>query len=196
MKFKMAEKSLFAVLLRSPWWISFAIAAGFALLAKALLPAEYFVFGALGGFPFVVVGGIAAWQQLSAPSSAHVQGTLAQLEAMSWRDFSATVEQAFAHAGYGVQRLDGAAADFSLLKANRTTLLSCKRWKAAHLGLEAFQALQAAIGEHEADGGLCITTGDITDKARQFAVAHQIRVMHGAELAQLLKPVLVKRTQA
>ncbi len=196
MKFKMAEKSLFAVLLRSPWWISFAIAVGFALAAKALLPAEYFVVGVLGGFPFVVVGGIAAWKQLSAPSTAHVQGTLAQLEAMSWRDFSAAVEQAFARAGYAVQRLDGAAADFSLLKANRTTLLSCKRWKAAHLGVEPFQALQAAIGVHEADGGLCITTGDVTDKARQFAAAHQIRVMHGTELAQLLKPVLVERTKS
>ena len=196
MKFKMAEKSLFAVLLRSPWWISFAIAGGLALAAKALLPAEYFVFGALGGFPFVVIGGIAAWKQLSAPSTAHVQGTLAQLEAMSWRDFSATVQQAFEHAGYAVQRLDGAAADFSLVKAGRTTLLSCKRWKAARMGVEPFQALQAAIGVHEADGGLCITTGDVTDKARQFAAAHQIRVMHGAELAQLLKPVLEKRTKA
>ena len=56
MKFKMAEKSLFAILLRSPWWISFGIALGFGLAAKALLPAEYVVFGALGGFPFVVVG--------------------------------------------------------------------------------------------------------------------------------------------
>jgi len=27
-KFKMAEKSLFAILLRSSWWVSFAIAAG------------------------------------------------------------------------------------------------------------------------------------------------------------------------
>ena len=192
----MAEKSLFAVLLRSPWWISFAIAGGFALAAKALLPAEYFVFGALGGFPFLVIGGIAAWKQLSAPNTAHVQGTLAQLEAMSWRDFSATLQQEFERAGYRVQRLDGAAADFSLVKAGRTTLLSCKRWKAARLGVEPFQALQAAIGVHEADGGLCITIGDVTDKARQFAAAHQIRVMHGAELAQLLKPVLEKRTKA
>ena len=79
MKFKMAEKSLFAILLRSPWWISFAIAVAFGLASKALLPAQYFVFGALGGLPFVVIGVIAAWRQFSAPSTAHVEGTLAQL---------------------------------------------------------------------------------------------------------------------
>ena len=81
MKFKMAEKSLFAVLLRSPWWISFALAGGFALASKALLPPQYVVFGALGGFPFAVIGVIAAWKQFSAPSTAHVEATLAQIAA-------------------------------------------------------------------------------------------------------------------
>ncbi len=192
----MAEKSLFAILLRSPWWISFAIALAFGLAAKALLPAEYFVFGALGGFSFVVIGVIAAWKQFTAPSTAHVEGTLALLGAMSWRDFSAAIEQAFARQGYAVQRLDGGAADFSLVKAGRTTLLSCKRWKAARLGVESFQNLQAALSADAADGGLYITILEITDKARQFAAIHQIRVIQGAELAQLLKPVLATRTRA
>lgn len=40
MKLKMAEKSLFAILLRSPWWVSFSLVAVFALASKALLPAR------------------------------------------------------------------------------------------------------------------------------------------------------------
>lgn len=47
----MAEKSLFAMLLRSPWWISFVVVGIIVLAARALLPAEYFVVGALAGFP-------------------------------------------------------------------------------------------------------------------------------------------------
>jgi restriction system protein len=39
-KFKMAEKSLFALLLRSPWWISFVVVGLIVLAAGALLPAE------------------------------------------------------------------------------------------------------------------------------------------------------------
>jgi restriction system protein len=192
----MAEKSLFAILLRSPWWISLAIAAAFGLASKALLPAQYFFFGALGGLPFVVIGVIAAWRQFSAPSTAHVVDTLARLEALSWRDFSAVVEQAFVREGYAVRRLEGAAADFVLVKAGHTTVLGCKRWKAARLGIEPFQGLQAALGAHQADSALCIATGQVTDKARQFAAEHQIRVLQGVELAQLLKPVLAKPTRA
>jgi restriction system protein len=189
----MAEKSLFAILLRSPWWISFALALGFALAAKALLPAPYFVFGALGGLPFVVIGAMAAYRQLSAPSTAHVAGTLAQIGAMSWRDFSAAVEQAYRRQGYEVQRLEGEAADFSLVKTGHTTLLSCKRWKAARLGLEPFQSLEAARSARAADAGRCLAMGEVTDQARQFAAAHRITVLQGAELAQLLRPVLAQK---
>ncbi len=189
----MAEKSLFAILLRSPWWISFLIAGVFVLASRALLPDAYVVFGAIGGFPFAVIGVVAAWKQFSAPSTAHVAATLEQIAALSWRDFSAAVEQAFARDGYAVQRLDGTAADFEVAKAGRTTLLSCKRWKAARLGVEPFQALDAARQARDADAGLCLCTGEVTDKARQFAAAHQIRVMHGSELAQLLKPVLAAK---
>ncbi len=60
MKFKMAEKSLFATLLRSPWWVSLAIAAVLALLAMSLLPPDYKVVGATSGFPFLVIAVIAA----------------------------------------------------------------------------------------------------------------------------------------
>ena len=59
MRLKMAPNSLFAVLLRSSWWISVGIAVLFALAARALLPAEYWVFGALSGFPFLLIGLVA-----------------------------------------------------------------------------------------------------------------------------------------
>jgi restriction system protein len=38
MKFKMSEKSLFAILLRSPWWVSFLIGALLVLLTRVFLP--------------------------------------------------------------------------------------------------------------------------------------------------------------
>lgn len=186
----MAEKSLFAILLRSSWWISLSIAVAIGLVARALLPSEYFLFGAMGGFPFLVIAAITAWRQFSAPSTAHVPATLAQIGAMSWRDFSGALEQALGREGFEVRRLDSAAADFELLKTGRTVLLSGKRWKAARLGLEPFQALEAARRARDADSCICVTTGEVTANARQFAAAQQIRVIEGTELAQLLKPVL------
>ncbi len=187
----MAEKSLFAILLRSSWWISLSIAAAFALFSKALLPPEYFLFGAMGGLPFLVIAMVTLWRQLRAPSTAHVEATLAQINAMPWREFSAALEQALVRDGFEVRRLELAGADFELLKGGRTLLLSSKRWKAARLGLEVLQGLETARATRDASSCICVTTGEVTDKARSFAAGHQIRVIQAVELAQLLRPVLI-----
>ncbi|MES2953977.1 MAG: restriction endonuclease [Pseudomonadota bacterium] len=192
----MAEKSLFAILLRSAWWISLSIAGVIALASKALLPPQYFLFGAMGGIPFVVIAVITLWRQLSAPSTAHVEATLAQISAMPWREFSAALEQALAREGFEAKRLESPAADFELFKGGRTVLLSAKRWKAARLGLEIFQALEAARSARDASSCICVTAGEVTDNARQFAATHQIRVIQGTELAQLLRPVLIAKSAA
>ena len=55
MKFGMHRNSLFAVLLRSPWWASLLVAAGLVAALRLVLPDVYAFFSAL---PFMV---IAAW---------------------------------------------------------------------------------------------------------------------------------------
>ena len=63
MKLKMSENSLFAILLRSPWWISLLIVAVITLLSFALLPEAYVGFGVMGAFPFLVIAVLAARKQ-------------------------------------------------------------------------------------------------------------------------------------
>ena len=63
----MAKNSLFAILLRSPWWISFAIAAAIILVCGAFLPREIAPFAALGALPINVSGGMAAWAAAGLP---------------------------------------------------------------------------------------------------------------------------------
>ena len=72
MKFRMAEKSLFAILLRSSWWISLALAVAFAAVSRLLLPPDLFWFGAMGGFPFLVIAVLAARRQLREPRAAQI----------------------------------------------------------------------------------------------------------------------------
>ena len=60
LKFQMAQNSLFAILLRSPWWVSIVIGLALAVASFALLPSHLRVVGALSGAPFVVIGFIAA----------------------------------------------------------------------------------------------------------------------------------------
>ena len=189
MKFKMSENSLFAILLRSPWWVSFAVVTVFALVSSALLPRPYVPFGVMGGFPFLVVGIIAAWRQWQAPSPARVAKVLGQAGAMSWREFSAHAEQAFAHQGYLVTRLNHPAADFSLLKSGRITLVSCKRWKAANQGVEPLRDLVAA--KVAQDGHRCtyVSLQPVTDTAQRFAKAEGVDLVSGTELVRLLSDV-------
>jgi len=186
MNWKMNDKSLFAILLRSSWWISFAIAGAVTAVAVALLPEAYRTVGAVTGLPFLVIGCIAAWKQLQAPSAARVDRTLAAVRAMSWGDFSRAIEAAYREQGYTVGAVGGTAADFEITREGRTALVSCKRWKAAHAGVDAFadlHALKEARGAHEC---IYVTTGEVTADARAFAIRHGIKLVGGPELARLL----------
>lgn len=187
MKLKMAPNSLFAVLLRSPWWISIAVVVAFALASHALLPEQYRVFGIMGGLPFLVIGAIAAFKQFQAPSPEQVAHTLQAAAAMSWRDFSAALEQAYGQQGYQVSRLDGPAADLMLAKAGSRTLVAGKRWKASNHGIEPLRALGEARQAQDTSHCVYITLADVGDKTRRFATGNRIDLLHGAALAHLLR---------
>ncbi|MFY3386086.1 restriction endonuclease [Paracidovorax sp. MALMAid1276] len=188
MKFKMAEKSLFAVLLRSPWWISFAVVGLIVLASGALLPKEYFVVGALAGFPIFVVGCIAAWRQLRAPSPAKVAEMLGAVNSMPWRSFADTLAAAWERDGCTVERLAGSgAADLALTRGTTTTLVSARRWKAATHGVEPLRELHAAMQARDASAGVyVITQGQLSDNARIFARDHGIAVLQDDGVARLL----------
>ena len=189
MKLKMSENSLFAILLRSSWWISIAIAAGLIVAAAALLPPDYSHFGVVVALPFIVIGAIAGWKQLQAPSPARIAGTLDTVRAMGWNEFADAIETAFRADGYVVTRLAGQAADFEMQKGGRTVLLAGKRWKVARTGIEPLRELVAAGQKRDAQECLYVATGELTDNARRFATQNRIRILSGPELARLVPAV-------
>ena len=193
MKLKMARNSLFAILLRSRWWVSFLAGAAMALAARIVAPAGYEGLAVFAAFPFVVIGCIAAWKQWQAPSPARVEQTVQAVGAMSWNEFSAVLEQAWQRDGHEVARVGGAGADFELSRAGRTTLVAARRWKAARLGVEPLRELQAVVEQREAQGALFIALGEVSDTAQAFAKAKRIGLMPGDALAALLRGVDLPR---
>ncbi len=189
MKFKMSEKSLFAVLLRSPWWISFVLVAVVALLAGALLPDQYKGVGMLGGFPFFVIGCMALWRQRNLPSPARVDSVLQSLSGMNWRDFSAILDTAFTRQGYTVTHQSG-AVDMLLEKKGVHTVVIAKRWKAAAMGIEPLRELVARRDELEASNSVCISLGQVSAKAQDYAAENRITLITGADLVMLLDETL------
>jgi restriction system protein len=190
----MAKNSLFATLLRSPWWVSMAIAAALALLAGALLPADYRAAGALSTLPFVVIGAMAARRQWRLPSAARVAQTLEAVGTMAWPAFAKLLEEAFARDGYTVQRGIAGSVDFELERQGRKMLVCARRWKSARTGLDALRALQAARDAADAPDALYIGLGELTDNARPFAAEHRIAIWQATELAQALRGLPLRPT--
>jgi restriction system protein len=187
MKLRMAENSLFAVLLRSPWYVSLAIGVALGGAGWALFPESYKVAGAGAGLPFVVIAGIALWKQMQLPSAKRVESTVQAVSAMSWPEFADAIEAAFRRDGHEVKRVESGPVDFEITKAGRTAVVGARRWKVARTGVEPLRALHAAGEAREAGECIHIAIGEVTPSAREFAAKHRTRVIGGAELVSLLR---------
>lgn len=182
MKLKMHENSLFAVLMRSPWWLSVLVAVGIAMASRLVLPLTYAVFM---GVPFMVVAVVAAWQQLRAPSAAQVAAALDKLSALPREGVASALEAGWRREGYEVSRPRNAAFDLELKRDGRTSLVVCRRLKAKSTGLEPLKELHAA--GQAADELIYVAAGEVTAQARTFALEHRVRIVEGAELATLAR---------
>jgi len=184
MQWKMSDKSLFAVLLRSPWWVSVLVAFGSFLVLRLIVPEAYAFFGSL---PFVVIAVMATWKQLRAPSASKIAAGLEALRAMQWEAFARALEEGFQREGYAVKRAQG-AADFELEKAGRVSLVCARRWKASVTGVEPLRELAAAGEKRGAAECVHVCAGELSGNAKDFALEKRIRRLEGVELVLLARP--------
>lgn len=196
----MAKNSLFAILLRSRWWISAVLALLIGTVSYALLPTSVRAVGVLSGLPFAVIAAVAARRQWGLPSPARTAATQQAVAAMPWPAFAALLEQAFQRQGYTVRRGTREPVDFELERQGRRTLVSARRWKSARIGLETLRALEqardapvkSALAAPELDAGprpdaLLIGLGVVSDTAQPYAAEHGIAVWQVPELARALQ---------
>ena len=118
MKWQLPRNSVFAVLARSPWWVSALIAGGSFAALRLLIPEGMAAFAAL---PFAVISIYAAVQQLRRPGAKRVAATLERARGLSGESFISSLEAGFRREGYAVTRRDG-GADLVLRREGLTTL--------------------------------------------------------------------------
>jgi restriction system protein len=188
---KMAQNSLFSILLRNPYWISFAIGFAFIGLSRLVLPDAYWLYGAFGSIAFFVIGGMAFVKQWKLPSTDRVAEVTEKVSTLSWKDFSDKLERSFVHDGYTVKRIDG-AADFVVTKQGRVGIVSARRWKAAQHSEESLAALYAAKQDFGAADCTIIALGQLSDKAKRYASTNRVQVMQGLGLTQLMNSTIGK----
>jgi restriction system protein len=190
MNFKLRENSVFAILLRSPWWISAVVAIVFIAAAAAFMPPQYAPFGMMSATPFVVIAGMVLWRNRHAPNPKRIEAALAVAASQPWSAFAAALEKTFIAQGYAVTRLSGASgssgADLRLVKNEQTTLVSAKRYKAATHGTEPLRELSTAMEKNAAERGVYISLGEVTDQAASFAKERGIELVSGQRLGAML----------
>src|SRR5687767_6954898 len=103
---KLPENSLFAILLRSRWWVSMLLAAGVFALVRIWFPPGLAMFAAL---PFFGIGLYAAFQQLKRPGAKRIAKTLERARALPWEGFCAALEEGFRREGFTATRMEGGA---------------------------------------------------------------------------------------
>lgn len=185
LKWTLPKNSLFAILLRSPWWKSLGVAALLSLIAYALLPERLKLAGALASMPFVVIGLMAAWRQLKQPSARAIERTQAGVRAMDWPAFCAALETALTSDGYIVERSDRSGVDFQTFKDGRRAAVCARRWKSAQIGVDGLRALRAAAHEADCQDAIYVSLGDLSEAAGRFAQSERVQVWGASELAAL-----------
>jgi restriction system protein len=180
MGFELPRNSLFAILLRSPWWVSILLALGVFGLVRIFLHPGFAAFAAL---PFVAIGTYAAFQQLRRPGAKRIARTLERARALPWDGFCSALEEGFRREGYGVAR---SGNELQLTRSGRVTLVACKRWKAVRTGVEPLREFDAATLERGVHERVYVAAGEVTDNARAFAAQKRIRLLQDEELVKLL----------
>jgi len=181
MKLTLSENSLFAILLRSRWWVSLLVALGAFATVRLFLNEGYAFFAAL---PFIVIAVAALWRQRGVPSGARLDAAIDTLRALAWEEFARALEQGYRREGYLVKRVEG-AADFELERAGRLSLVAAKRWKASRTGVEPLKELVAAGEARGAVECVYVLAGEMTQNALGFAKKTKINWMRGADLVKL-----------
>lgn len=183
MAFKMAEGSLFAMLLRSSWWYSASI--GLLILGIGFVVAggQYLILGIAGSLPFFGIAGYAGHKQFKLPSKKRIIEVAQQAQEMRSGQIAEIVLRRYVENGYESSTFRGNGADIELTRGYRKVLLCSKRFKVGNTGVEPLKQLVAAGEKVEATSYLYVALGGISAAARSYANQNNIELIQAGELA-------------
>jgi restriction system protein len=120
------------------------------------------------------------------------QGAGSALGRLKTDEIRALLRDSFQAQGYQVvDKAPGAAdgrVDLVLRRGHETFLVWAKTWSEARVGLEPVQKLCRAMAQRSAGGGFIVTTGRFGRDASTYAARHNVRLIDGAALRDLLVP--------
>lgn len=183
MAFKMSENSLFAVLLRSPWWYSALAGLAVIAISLVLVSGQYVLLGIFGALPFFGIAGFAGYKQFLLPSKNRVQEVSELAREMSASQIAEKIADSYIEERYDSSPFKGSEADLMLVRGNRTLLVCTKRFKVVNTGIAPLKQLVAAGEKVEATGYLYVALGEISTAAQDFAKQNDIELIQASRLS-------------
>ena len=184
MALKVSENSLFAVLLRSPWWYSVLIALFVVAVSVMLVGGKFLVFGLATSLPFIGIAIYSAYKQSQRPGKKRLLEVEQDARKMSVANMAKKIASNYENINFDVVPFKGDAAELELERGRHKFLLSCKRFKAANTGIEPLKQLVSAGEKNEATGYLYVALGEVTANARDYALKNNIEFIQAEALAE------------
>lgn len=197
------SEGIFETLATLPWWISVVVAclayvffrwvfpalAGESFLLKVMARAvqtNALLFACL----FLIPAPIAFFSAARRRKLLNLQTGIESIRAMSWQNFELLVGEVFRRQGYGVEERGGSAPDggldLVLRKSGKTTVVQCKRWREVQVSVQPVRELLGVMHAAGADAAIFVSSGTYTSDAVQFVRGQPIRLIDGAELADMV----------
>jgi len=200
------NNDLWDELLTSTWWVSVVLAVVIYVGIKWFLPAfaghNIFLRGIAQGLygvawmftlPFIFVAGASAFISYRRRALLDSRTGLDSLRALSWQDFERLVGEAYRRRGYTIEEIGGSApdggVDLMLYSGGGKTVVQCKRWRTAQIGVSLVRELHGVVVAEKAARGIFVTTGTFTPDAVAFARDKPLELVDGQALAKLVEGV-------
>ncbi len=183
MAFKFSENSLFAVLLRSPWWYSVLIGLFFIALSMVLFDGRYVLLGLFSAMPFFGIAGFAGFKQAKLPSKNRVREIAEQAPKMQAAEIAEKIADNYRQRRFDVEKLNSKGSELFLERGNQKIVLSSKRFKVGNTGVEPLKQLLELGSKHEARRYLYVVLGEISKAATEYAQQNDIEIIRANTLA-------------
>jgi restriction system protein len=189
-----------------PWWVSLVVAALVLFGIRGVLPAfagsNIFLRPLASAIqpvawvftlPFLITAAFAALRAYRRRDLLDSQSGLQSLRALSWQDFERLVGEAYRRRGYTVEEVGGSSPngglDLVLYTAGRKTVVQCKRWRTAQVGVSLIRELYGVMVAEKAERAIFVTTGTFTEEANAFARGKPLELVDGEALAKLVEGI-------
>ena len=120
------------------------------------------------------------------------QTGIASIRELDWRAFEKLLGEAFRRQGYRVAETPRGAdggVDLVLERGGRRSLVQCKHYRKASVGVAPVRELAGVVSAEHADEGIFAASGRYTADARAFATKSGVRLIDGVELEQMIAEV-------